>query len=89
MERTDTPVSVEGNLSTEVTTSDGDDPYACKQTEDGHFVPDGGQFLSAIWVRCNLQGNFRLHRFLLAYNLCFLPFVGMLFWAVFLLQSIF
>lgn len=69
---------------------DEDDPYACsnEQRKAVYALPDGSHILSTSWLRRGFQDSSRLNEFLLDYNLGFLPYLGGIFWAVFLLVQV-
>ncbi len=62
---------------------DPDEPS--KQTKTGSILSYGRDFFLPTGLRCSVQNDLRLHRFLLDYNLRFLCPVGFLLWTLYLL----
>jgi len=67
-----------------------DDPYGCMHQQQAiRIMPNGWNVFPSFWLRRSVQNDFRLHQFLLDYNFRFLPYIGIVLWAIFLLQSAF
>lgn len=70
--------------------SEEEDPYErCNQTETSCTMSNGRDIFPSIWLRCCVQDDFRLDRFLLDYHIYFLPYIGFVLWGVYLLKSAF
>jgi len=73
----------------DTTTPEKEDPDECShKAQTGNALSNGGDVLSAFWLRRGIQDDLRLHRFLLDYHFYFLPYIGVVLWFTYLALQI-
>lgn len=55
-----------------------------KQTKNSNAKLSAVHVLQSFWVRCSVQNNNGVDRFLLDYGYHFLPYIGVISWVIFL-----
>lgn len=57
-------------------------------TKNIYTIPDDGDVLSPVWLRCIIRDNHALDKFLLDYRRNFLPYFGFILWVIFIISKI-